>query len=93
MYILHVLHVTGNSSFCTTHKSSVNTGFAEQIMPTLRILCYNSGLMTAGPHYIASARTAQKTPFQTVSLLGDVVLRANRTENAIPVLRAQLLLR
>jgi hypothetical protein len=34
------------SSFCTTHKSSVSTGFAEQIMPILRILCYNGSLVT-----------------------------------------------
>jgi hypothetical protein len=34
------------SSFCTTHKSSVSTGFTEQIMPILRILCYNGSLFT-----------------------------------------------
>jgi hypothetical protein len=33
-------------SFCTTHKSSVSTGFREQIMPILRILCYNGSLVT-----------------------------------------------
>jgi hypothetical protein len=32
--------------FCTTYKSSVSTGFAEQIMLTLRILCYNGSLVT-----------------------------------------------
>jgi hypothetical protein len=32
--------------FCTTHKSSVNTGFTEQIMLILRILCYNGSLVT-----------------------------------------------
>jgi hypothetical protein len=31
------------SSFCTTHKSSVSTGFTEQIMP---ILHYNGSLVT-----------------------------------------------
>jgi hypothetical protein len=34
------------SSFCTTHKSSVRKGFTEQIMPILRILCYNGSLVT-----------------------------------------------
>jgi hypothetical protein len=38
-------HVTDKSSFCTTHKSSVSTGFTEQIMPILRILCYNGSLV------------------------------------------------
>jgi hypothetical protein len=27
--------------FCTTHKSSVNTGSAEQIVPVVHILCYS----------------------------------------------------
>jgi hypothetical protein len=40
LYISHIQHVIKNSSFCTTHKSSVSTGFTE-IMPNLRILCYN----------------------------------------------------
>jgi hypothetical protein len=35
-----------HSSFCTTRKSSVSTGFAEQIMPVLHILCYNGSLVT-----------------------------------------------
>jgi hypothetical protein len=43
--ISHIQHVIENSSFCTTHKSSVSTGFAEQIMPVLHILCYNSSLV------------------------------------------------
>jgi hypothetical protein len=34
------------SSFCTIYKSSVSTGFTEQIMPILRILCYNGNLVT-----------------------------------------------
>jgi hypothetical protein len=34
------------SSFCTTHRSSLSTGFTEQIMPILRILCYNGSLVT-----------------------------------------------
>jgi hypothetical protein len=32
-------------SFGTTQKSSVSTGFAKQIMPILRILCYNGSLV------------------------------------------------
>jgi hypothetical protein len=32
--------------FYTTHKSSVSTGFTEQFMPILRILCYNGSLVT-----------------------------------------------
>jgi hypothetical protein len=55
-------------SFCTIHKSSVSTGFAKQIMPFLRILCYNGSLITKlssklCPSYNHSARTAQKTQF------------------------------
>jgi hypothetical protein len=34
------------ASFCTTHKSSVSTCFAEQIMPILHILCCNGCLAT-----------------------------------------------
>jgi hypothetical protein len=33
------------SSFCTEHQSSVSIGFTEQIMPILRILCYNGSLV------------------------------------------------
>jgi hypothetical protein len=35
-----------SSSFSTIRKSSVSTGFTEQIMPILRILCYNGSLVT-----------------------------------------------
>jgi hypothetical protein len=42
----HIAYYWKNSSFCTTHKSSVSTGFARQIMPILRILCYNGSLVT-----------------------------------------------
>jgi hypothetical protein len=31
--------------FCTTHKPSVSTGFTEQIMPNIHILCYNVNLV------------------------------------------------
>jgi hypothetical protein len=43
VYISH--YVACYSSFCTTHQSSVSTGFTEQIMPVLRILCYNGSLV------------------------------------------------
>jgi hypothetical protein len=35
-----------NSCFCTTHKSSVSTGIAEQIMSMLHTLCCNGCLLT-----------------------------------------------
>jgi hypothetical protein len=38
VYISHIWHVIENSSFCTAEKSSVSTGFTEQIMPNLWIL-------------------------------------------------------
>jgi hypothetical protein len=44
---VHFAHnVTENSSFCTTHKSSVSKDYAEQIMPVLCNLCYNGSLVT-----------------------------------------------
>jgi hypothetical protein len=45
---VHFAHIAcyWNSSFCTTHKSSVSRGFTEQIIPILRILCYNGSLDT-----------------------------------------------
>jgi hypothetical protein len=46
VYVPHIHHVTEKCSFCTTHKSSVNTVFAKQIIPTLRILCYNGSLVS-----------------------------------------------
>jgi hypothetical protein len=46
VYVLHIQHVTENSSFCTLYKSSVSTGFAKHFMPTLRILCCNGSLVT-----------------------------------------------
>jgi hypothetical protein len=39
-------HVIGNFFLYTIHKASVSTGFTEQIMPILRILCYNGSLVT-----------------------------------------------
>jgi hypothetical protein len=67
VYISHIWHVIENSSFYTTHKSSVSTGFTVQIMHILRILCYNVCLTTAKftwltfpyvSRYIISERTA-----------------------------------
>jgi hypothetical protein len=46
VYISHIHHVPENSSCCTTHTSSVSTGFRHQFMPLLRILCYNGILIT-----------------------------------------------
>jgi hypothetical protein len=48
-----------NSCFRTTHKSSVSSGFAEQIMPILRILCYNGSLVTLT---VVSLTTAKFKP-------------------------------
>jgi hypothetical protein len=45
VYISHVQYVIENSSFFTTHRSSISTGFTEQIMPNLHILCYNGSLV------------------------------------------------
>jgi hypothetical protein len=49
VYVQHIRvytqHVTENFSFCTTQKSSISTGFTEQIMPNLHILCYNGSLV------------------------------------------------
>jgi hypothetical protein len=45
VYVSHIQHVIENSSLCTIYQSSVSTGFTEQIMPILRILCYNGGLI------------------------------------------------
>jgi hypothetical protein len=47
------------SSFHATHNSSVSTGFTEQIMPILRILCYNGSLVT---WTVVSLTTAKLKP-------------------------------
>jgi hypothetical protein len=69
------------SSFYTTHKSSVSTGFTEQIMPILRILCYNGsldtwtvvGLTTANcyiaPLYGTEADPTENTAFNSSSIV------------------------
>jgi hypothetical protein len=59
IYVSNLQHVIENSSFCTTHKSSVITGFAEQIMPILRILCYNGSSV---PWTVVSLTTAKFKP-------------------------------
>jgi hypothetical protein len=66
VYISHMQHVTKHSSFCTTHKSSAITDFAEQIMPTLPILCYNGRLVT----WTVVSLTTAKFKFLIFSLSG-----------------------
>jgi hypothetical protein len=59
------------SSLCTTHKSSVSTGFTEQIMPILRILCYNGSLMNPSQRRTSLNTTSQSyitTDGQSASL-------------------------
>jgi hypothetical protein len=56
VYVSHLQRVTGSSSSCTTHKSSVSTGFIQQSMPSLRILCYNGSLVTWTVVSLASAK-------------------------------------
>jgi hypothetical protein len=46
VYVSHVEPVIKNSRFCTIYKSSVSPGFAKQIIPILRISCYNGSLAT-----------------------------------------------
>jgi hypothetical protein len=46
VYVSHIQRVTENVCFCTVCKSPLNRGFAKQIMPILRILCYNGSLVT-----------------------------------------------
>jgi hypothetical protein len=46
VYVSHIQHITENSSFCIIYKSSVSPGFAKQITPILRVLCYNGSLVT-----------------------------------------------
>jgi hypothetical protein len=52
-------HITEHSSLCTIRKSSVSTGFAEQIMPILRVLCYNGSLVS---WTVATLTTAKFEP-------------------------------
>jgi hypothetical protein len=59
------------SSFCTTHKSSVSTGFTEQILPILRILCYNGSLVTwtVVSFITAKFKPLKPLPFERVCLV------------------------
>jgi hypothetical protein len=59
VYVSHIQHAIENSSFCIIYKSSVSTGFAEQIMPILHILFYNGSLVT---WTVASFTTAKVKP-------------------------------
>jgi hypothetical protein len=59
LQVSHKEHVNGNSSFCSISKSSFSPGFAKQIMPILRILCYNSSLVT---WTVVSLTTAKLKP-------------------------------
>jgi hypothetical protein len=46
VYVSHIYHITEKSSFSNIYNPSTSTGFAEQIKPILRILCYNGSLVT-----------------------------------------------
>jgi hypothetical protein len=99
VYISHIQHVIENSSFCPTHKSSVSTGFAEQNMPILRILCYNGSLNSQlfwDSHYIASGRPQQKIPFpnnSSIIISVEVFLPRRCIDTAIVLLCACSFLR
>jgi hypothetical protein len=54
------------------YKSSVNTGFEKQIMPVLRILCYNGSLVT---WTVVSMTTAKLKPHIFLVWLGLVLYR------------------
>jgi hypothetical protein len=73
VYNSHMQHATEKSSFRTiyTRKSSVSPGITEQIMPILRILCYNGRLSidTTSPRYRALARTARKSSLPLLRIL------------------------
>jgi hypothetical protein len=62
-------------------------GYGGGIRP--RLHTGHSPVMAAGSRYIASARTAQKTPVPAILLLSDdAAIRPDRTENTVPLLRA-----
>jgi hypothetical protein len=66
VYVSHIQNAIENYSFWTTHKYSVSTGFTEQIMPNLHILCYNGSLVT---WTVVSLTTAKFRPL-TFSMSG-----------------------
>jgi hypothetical protein len=64
-------------SFRTTHKSSVSIGFTEQILPILRILCFNGSLVISTVVileflYIAAAQNTNKIPLPLSELLRNL---------------------
>jgi hypothetical protein len=65
VYIPHIEHIIENVSFCTTQKF-VSTGFSKQIMPILRILCYNGSLVT----WTVVSLTTSKFKFLIFSVSG-----------------------
>jgi hypothetical protein len=68
-----------NSCFCTTHKSSVSTGFAEQIMPILHVSCCNGCLVT---WTVVSLTTAKFKPL--LALTAPPYNTFARTEEKTP---------
>jgi hypothetical protein len=71
VYISHIQHVIENSSFCTARKSSVSTGFTEQIMLILRIL----RLRLTTSNFIFQPNTCGYSPYVTSSLTRGSVCR------------------
>jgi hypothetical protein len=65
VYVSHIHHAVENSSFCTIYKSSVNTGFAKQSIPILRILWYSVSLVT---WTVVSLTTAKYKPLYFLCL-------------------------
>jgi hypothetical protein len=59
VYVSHIEHFIESSCFCTVYRSSVSRGFVKQIAPVLRILLYNSSLVT---WTVASLTTARFKP-------------------------------
>jgi hypothetical protein len=72
VYITHIEHVTENSYFLTVRKSSFCPNFAKQIMPILRIVCYNGYSITLT---ILSLTATKFKPFWLRPLLGLVRVR------------------
>jgi hypothetical protein len=73
--VAQIQRVTEYSSFYTTHKSFVSTGFAEQIVFILFILCYNGSLVT---WTVVSLTTAKFKP-----LIFSVCFTLSYTANII----------
>jgi hypothetical protein len=72
---MHFTHIACYWKFFLLHYTQVSTGFTEQIMQILRILCYNGSLVTFSClPYNDFARTEQKTPFPSITIIVDVCL-------------------